>query len=354
MDRDDRNQGSSAWHVPVRYTNIRKSGNLYDPGALSDLYYADIYDGEGNFSSWDPDGDGIYAKWDNRPGRDVLDLNPDVYVGRLACRNKNQVKIVVKKIINYETNTPNSKEWYKTMIGISGQSHAWYSGQPDGEYLTDTGMSYVDHMIDEEVRCYASNEGTSGPLPIIKDATKAISKGARFVYFSGHGSPLTWVTHPADTTDEWMERINTKDLWRCFNLKKLPVVVVGGCHDAQFNISFWTTLKSNDIESYRFYWTYGRPGTSCFCWKLMILPWGGAVATIGGTGLTSSLVGNPDTGNGKLATNFFYEIGQEGANTFGEAFAGSIQKFIDENTIGLWTSHVITIWNALGDPSLKL
>jgi len=48
-DRDDCNQGSSAWHVPVRYTNIKKSG-LNDPGALCDLYYADIYDGEGNFS----------------------------------------------------------------------------------------------------------------------------------------------------------------------------------------------------------------------------------------------------------------------------------------------------------------
>ena len=354
MDRDDRNQGSSAWYVPVRYTNIKKTGSLYDPGTLCDLYYADIYDGEGNFSSWDTDEDGIYAKWDNTPGRDDLDLNPDVYVGRLPCRNKKQVKTVVKKIINYDTNTPNSKSWYKRMIGISGQSHDWYSGQPDGEYLTDMGMSFVEDMIDEEVRCYASNEGTGGPLPIIKDATKAISNGARFVYFSGHGSPLTWVCHPADTMDEWMERINTKDLWRCFNFNKLPIVVVGGCHDAQFNVSLWTTLKSGDIESYRFYWTYGRPGTACFCWKLIAIPHGGAVATIGGAGLTTSLVGNPNTGNGQLATNFFYEIGQDGATSFGQAFAGSIQKYIDENVIGLWDSHLIAIWNALGDPSLKL
>ena len=353
-DRDDCNQGSKAWHVPVRYTNIKKSGSLFDPGALCDLYYADIYDGEGNFSSWDSNGDGIYAKWSNTPGRDDLDLNPDVYVGRLPCRNKQQLKTVIKKIIQYETNTPNSESWYKRMVGISGLSHALYLGQPDGEYLTDLAMGYVEDMIDEEIRCYASNEDTGGPIPELKDVTKAFTKGARFVYFSGHGNPLVWATHPADTLDEWMERIVSKDLWRCFNLKKLPVVVVGGCHDAQFNISFWTTYKSSDLGGDHWYWTHGLPGTACFCWKLVLIPWGGAIATVGGTGLTTSLTGQPNSGNGMLATNFFYKIGQDGATSFGEAFSGSLQKYIDENTISLWDSHVLTIWNALGDPSLKL
>jgi hypothetical protein len=354
MDRDDRNQGSNAWHVPVRYTNIKKSGSVYDPGALSDLYYADIYDGEGNFSSWDSNGDGVYAKYDNTPGRDDLDLNPDVYVGRLPCRNKQQLRTVVRKIINYETNTPNSKSWYKRMIGVSGLSHALYNGQPDAEYLTDLGMSYVEDMIDEEIRCYASNEGTGDPIPEIKDTTKSITQGARFVYFSGHGSPITWVTHPADTTDEWMERIRVQHLWRCFNFRKLPIIVVGGCHDAQFNISFWMTLKSKDIDSFHWYWTYGYPGTTCFCWKLVVMPWGGAIATMGGTGFTTSLSGQPDTGNNRLATSFFYKIGQDGATSFGEAFAGSLQKYIDENVIGRWNTHVLTIWNALADPSLDL
>lgn len=352
-DRDDCNQGSSAWHVPVRYTNIHKTG-LKDSGALCDLYYSDIYDGEGNFSSWDSNEDGIYANWGYTPARDILDLNPDVYVGRLPCRNTNQVKTIVNKIIQYETNTPNEKAWYKRMIGVSGLSHEPYNGQPDGEYLTDLAMSYVDGIINEEVRCYASNEGTSKPIPEIKDVSKEFTKGARYAYFSGHGSPLVWVTHPADTIDEWMERIYSFNLWRLFNFKKLPIVVVGGCHDAQFNITLWTTYKSSDLGNDHWYWTHGTTGAACFCWKMMLIPWGGSVATIGGTGLTSSLSGQPNSGNGRLATDFFYKIGHDGATTFGEAFAGSTQKFIDENTIGLWQSHVLTIWNALGDPSLKL
>lgn len=354
VDREHINYGSKYWHVPVRYTNIVKTGDLQDFGALCDLYYADVYKEGGEFDDWDSNDDGIIAKWTSAISRDVLDFNPDVYVGRLPCRNKNQLKIVVNKIIQYETSTPTSDTWYTRMIGISGRSFELYNGQPDGEYLTDLAMSYVDDIIDEEIRVYASNVGTGNPIPELKDTAKAFSKGARFVYFSGHGSPLVWVTHPANTTDVWMKLIYAKDLWRFSNFKKLPVVVVGGCHDAQYNITLYTSLKSMDLGNDRYYWTHGMPGVACFCWRLMIIPWGGAVSVIGGTGLTTSYTGDPNTLNAKLATDFFYEIGQNGAKTFGAAFDGSIQKFLDENTIGQGEAHAITIWNALGDPSLQI
>jgi len=353
-DREHINYGSKYWHVPVRYTNIINSGELHDFGAISDLYYADIYKEGGEFDDWDSNNDGIIAKWSGSVGRDVLDFNPDVYVGRLPCVNTNQLKIVVNKIIQYETSTPTRESWYNRMVGISGRSFELYNGQPDGEYLTDLAMSYVDDIIDEEVRVYASNVGTGKPIPELKDVAETFTNGARFIYFAGHGSPLVWVTHPANTTDVWMQVIYAKDIWRFFNSKKLPVVVVGGCHDAQFNITLYTSLKSKDLGNGRYYWTSGMPGVACFCWRMMIIPWGGAVSVVGGTGLTTSYVGNPNTLNSKLATDFFYEIGQDGAETFGAAFDGSIQKFLDEDTVGLGEAHAITIWNALGDPSLKI
>jgi len=355
VDREHPNYGSKNWHVPVRYTNIVNTGEVYDSGAISDLYYADIYKEGGEFDDWDSNDDGIIAKWSSSPtGRDIIDFNPDIYVGRLPCVNTNQLKIVVNKIIQYETSTPTSDLWYNRIVGISGRSFELYNGQPDGEYLTDLAMSYVNDVIDEEIRVYASNVETGGPIPELKDIAKTFSNGARLIYFSGHGNPLVWVTHPANTTDVWMQAIYTKDLWRFFNLKKLPVVVVGGCHDAQFNLTLYTSLKSKDLGNGHWYWTGGLPGIACFCWKLMIIPWGGAVSVVGGTGLTTSYVGYPNTLNGKLATDFFYEIGQDGAETFGAAFHGSIQKFLEENTIGLGEAHAITIWNALGDPSLKI
>ncbi|VVB60910.1 Peptidase family C25 [uncultured archaeon] len=126
--KDDSNQGSKSWWVPVRYTNLYDlpkfplaAETLHDPGVLSDLYYSDIYEKGGAFSSWDPNGDGVFAAW-NKPGVENdtgLDLSPDVAIGRLACTSVSEVQTVVNKIITYETTTYGS-EWFKKMTVISG------------------------------------------------------------------------------------------------------------------------------------------------------------------------------------------------------------------------------------------
>jgi hypothetical protein len=80
--RDDANQGSKSWHVPVRYTNLYDDPKFpltaeityFDPGVISDLYYADIYENGGNFSSWDPNGDGVFAAWENQGSKMTQDL----------------------------------------------------------------------------------------------------------------------------------------------------------------------------------------------------------------------------------------------------------------------------------------
>ena len=42
--RDDVAKGVEDWHLPVRYTYLQEVGSTHDPGYISDLYYADIYD----------------------------------------------------------------------------------------------------------------------------------------------------------------------------------------------------------------------------------------------------------------------------------------------------------------------
>jgi hypothetical protein len=353
-DRDDCNKGTEDWQLPVRYTNIKKTG-LADFGALCDLYFADIYGIGGVFEDWDSNDDEIVAHWGKFPGTaiDELDLNPDVFVGRLPCRNRLEVAIMVRKITKYESTPPSSKDWMSTMVGISGLSHDFYGGQPDGEYLTDLAFTHMEDLVDTEVKVYASNNDTGGPIPVATDIVRAFSDGSGFLYFSGHGHPLRWDTHPLESTEVWMGGIHERDMWKFRNLRKLPIVVVGGCHNSQFNVTIYKTRNSPDLGEDHWYWTHGDPGPVCFSWALMLVPWGGAIATTGGTGLTSSLVGQPASGNGEIAINIFYKIGQEDAETFGEAFYGAIQKFIDENTIGLWESHCITIYNSFGDPSLQ-
>lgn len=127
--RDNVNEGTKGWHLPVRYTNLfdnpkfplASESTLHDPGVISDLYYSDIYENGGNFSSWDPNGDGVFAAW-GKPGVENdtgIDLYPDVALGRLACVSVSEVKTVVKKIITYETTTYGS-EWFKKITAISG------------------------------------------------------------------------------------------------------------------------------------------------------------------------------------------------------------------------------------------
>ena len=168
--RDDYNQGTKGWHVPVRYTNLfddpehpLRGDTIFDPGVISDLYYADIYEAEGNFSSWDPNGDGIFAAW-GRPGVENdtgIDMFPDVCLGRLACRNKREVKIMVNKIIKYE-NTPADPSWFKKMIVISGDG---FLDQEDLDIQWD-----VNSLPDGEYTIYAQSKNPDddyGPIDII-------------------------------------------------------------------------------------------------------------------------------------------------------------------------------------------
>lgn len=163
--KDDPNQGSTAWYLPVRYTNLfdqpkfplESDDTVFDPGVISDLYYADIYDGEGNFSSWDPNEDGYFAAWGREGVEDDedIDMVPDVSVGRLACRNIREVKTVVDKIINYETTDSSDSDWFNTVTTFSGDG---FLDQQDLNFQWDTtGLEngyytiYAQSINDEDI-----------------------------------------------------------------------------------------------------------------------------------------------------------------------------------------------------------
>lgn len=168
--RDDENQGTKGWYVPVRYNNVFDNPEhplanftIHDPGVISDLYYADIYEDGGEFSTWDPNEDGIFAAW----GRDGvendtgIDLSPDVYLGRLACRNVIEVKIMVDKIIRYEKK-PADPSWFKKMVVISGDG---FLDQEDLNFQWN-----VTDLPDGLYTIYARSNnpyGTYGPIDTI-------------------------------------------------------------------------------------------------------------------------------------------------------------------------------------------
>jgi len=166
--RDDANQGTKGWYLPVRYNNLYDdpehplSSSIRDPGVITDLYYADIYEDGGEFSSWDPNGDGIYASM-SKPGVENdtgIDMMPDVIVGRLACRSTKEVKDVVEKIINYEKE-PADPAWFNRVLSVSGDGFLdvnekeldfiWdTNGLEEGTYIIYAQSSFVNELGERE------------------------------------------------------------------------------------------------------------------------------------------------------------------------------------------------------------
>ena len=370
--RDDTNQGSKDWHIPVRYTNLVEPGSFNDPGFISDLYFMDIYDGEGQFSSWDSNNDGIFAKWTSFGGdKDIIDFYPDVYVGRLACRNRFEVKTVVNKIIKYES-TAIDPSWYKRIVLVGGDGFddsPYGTNWPEDEMLCDKYLSYMNDV--EPVKLYASNrENDSENTPLTSNIIREINSGCGFIVFSGHGQPYRWITNWCGEFDEPIQDggISDIDLFKIWNGKKLPICcIAGGCHNSLFNVSFLTTLLDRDNSNHLM--TYGRATPECLGWSFVRKRGGGAIANFGYpscTFLSPGEYGDLD-GDGNNEPDIFeawrpymvkqyYKIIGEGAELLGDVAGGAVRNYLhvfpgmDEQLDAKIIEQVIFF----GDPSLKI
>ncbi|UCB57914.1 MAG: peptidase C25 [Thermoplasmatales archaeon] len=167
--RDNENIGEKNWHVPARFSNL----DFGDPGYACDLYYADIYKEGGEFDEWDSNGNGIFAEWiEDRDGNiellDVIDLYPDVAVGRLACRDTKEVDDVVNKIIKYETTTY-GKDWFESILVISGDG---FLDQHDLNIRWDTKeVPDGDYSIHAQSFNPENDVGPIDTINIVKDST---------------------------------------------------------------------------------------------------------------------------------------------------------------------------------------
>jgi len=370
--RDDKNQGSEDWYVPARYSNNYAEGtpsnNEYDPGYLCDLYYADIYNSTGGFDSWDSNHNGVFAEWKGI-NKDRLDFYPDVYVGRLPCRNTFEVRIMVNKIINYEK-TLADPSWYDRFVTIGGDSHddrPYGTNYPEGEvvcdYIIDTYMTDFT-----PIRLFSSNKNTDPThtpetANIISEVGK-MSTGCGYLLFDGHGNPLVWDTHWVDDFSTWVGAINVGDFLKLRNGGKLPVTVVGGCHNSMFNNTVLGNLQDN-TTNYKFTWVYGNPVPESFSWWLTRKIGGGSIATMGNTGLGYGSIGDfnsdgiPDCTQylgGYQEIKFFESLSESSTKILGEIWGGTISKYLDtfpgmDDQVDCKT---VQEWPLIGDPSLKI
>lgn len=350
---------STRWNLPVRYSHViirEGTQEIVEPEFISDIYFADIYDSEGNFSSWDTNNNGIYAEYKNGI-IDEMDLYPDIAVGRIPCRDAKEVKIMVDKIIVYESQTKNS-DWFKNMILISGDHWADEEQVNEGVLIMEAAADIMQGF--NPVELYTTTDSTI----LNRDIRKAINQGAGFAYFCGHGSPKVWGIHlPPDATG-WAPTIGKLGLLSFYktqhmnllrNRNKLPITMVGGCNNGQFDISRIGSLKQGKITL----------NEHCWAWHLTIQKRGGAIATIANTGLGTHAMGDADNNNvndyleiydGWLELKFLELYNNHNIDILGITQMDAITQYL--NTF-LGSSDEMDIkmvqqWQLFGDPSLSI
>jgi hypothetical protein len=346
---------TSKWYLPARYSHVVPPDEQEYPEQffISDLYYADIYDGEGNFSSWDSNDDNIFSVW-NATFKEEMDLYPDIYFGRLPCKNKLELTTMVKKIISYEKDSKIDEEWFNNLILVAGDSYNDTNHYNEGELISEETVKLMPGF--NPVRLYAREDQDINK----KTVNKVMNNGGSFAYFCGHGSPASWATHFPPNGTKWTTGYVVDDMLTLRNRNKLPIVVVGGCHNGQFDVTPVNLLK--DFKNSYYYSTWIP---RCWSWWLTCKIGGGAIATISNAGLGTHGDGDMDNNSvadyleildGWLELNFFKLYGTEkqdilGLN-YGDTLTGYLNVFLGDDS--KMDVKMVQQWVFFGDPSMKI
>ena len=356
---------TTTWDLPVRYSHVipLTEQEYAEQSFISDLYYADIYDSEGKFSSWDSNNDNFFAEW-NETYKEEMDIYPDVYLGRLPCRTLSEVKIMVNKIIEYEKDKCND-EWFKNLVLVAGDSYIDDAHLNEGELISERAIELMPDF--NPVKVYASEQDIDK-----KTVNKAINPGCGFAFFCGHGSDVSWNTHfpPADENN-WCTGYSVLGMLLLRNKEKLPITVVGGCHNGEFDISVMKSIKNGlEKKGLRYFglnsrFWYDGWATNCWAWWLTSMKDGGAIATIANTGLGTH--GEDDSDNNSIADylevldgwmelRFLEYYGKENRDILGENYVDTITGYLhrflgDEAKMDVKMAQQ---WELFGDPSLKI
>ncbi|UCD14649.1 MAG: PKD domain-containing protein [Thermoplasmatales archaeon] len=310
--------------VPVRMSHVRDG---HDDSIISDLYYADIYE-YGSFCSWDSNGNGIFGEYYDGEV-DQVDLHPDVKLGRLNFKDKDEVSTVVNKIITYESTGAYMEEWFSNFVVCGGDTFPDGGNVPEGEYLNEHAITIMDDFIPNKI--WATNKKVKWP----ENIDKAIEDGSGFVYMTGHGTHNCWTTHPLLNFNTWWPLGTYLNLY-VMNLKngdELPVVIIGGCSNLKF---------SENI---------------CFGWSFLKNPDGGGIASYGnsadGWGYVGTMCTQGLTGGMELSA--FKAYGNQNAKTTGELWTKALNNYLKEFGVSsAYGYKTVEEWLSFSDPSLRI
>jgi hypothetical protein len=167
----------------------------YGTGQVTDMYYGEF------------DGNGDYI--------------PEMYIGRLPVADTNELKSVVKKLIQYEKfEFADTNKFYSGALMAPGYD-AGYASYMNGQvkyavsnYLTP------ENNIQESHFYYPQN------LVVQKDSMiRLINKGISFINYTGHGDLSGWLHI----------NVKTADIPSFTNMNKYPFIISNACQTSRFN-----------------------------------------------------------------------------------------------------------------------
>ena len=314
---------------PVRLAWI--ASQPHEDNFPSDLYFADIYNGTGGFSDWDYDGDGKYAEYSMDMKN--IDVHPDVYLGKLPANNAEEISTVVEKIIRYKEHNMMTQN----ILSIGGDS------LPGSDVYTG---EYANEKVLEKLPGYTSIRlwGTNGKLtkPEIR---KGYHSSVDFVDFSGHGSHMSWATHPPDDESTWIPPKTLisdytgflffdYDIYLFRNGAKLPVVVFTACSN------------NNYIKS-----------AECIGWKTLFKPNAGGIACFAEAGIGHGPGGTAfvTTCIGWMEVHIFEEL--YNTKELGESWGNCVSDYYNTFEAGgldLSDWKTMLEFSMFGDPTLVI
>jgi len=296
----------------------------------SDLYYADIYDSNGSFSTWDFDDDGKYAE--HRTDYPNIDVIPDVYLGKLPANNEREVNTVVEKIINYKEHN----KMVKKVVQIGGDS---FTGDDiyEGEYANTQVIKELPGY--ETTQLWASTETlTKG------NVADAFNEGVDFVDLCGHGSSVSFATHPPNDDETWVPPATLIspysgflhvdfDIYMVLNSKKLPVCVYKSCSNNKY-----TELPN------------------CFGWKTVSKKGGGGIAVFAASGISYGAHGTDivKRTTGWMEVKSFEELMD--TKILGQVWSNSVTDYYNtfKLELDLYDWKTLLEWSMFGDPTLVI
>lgn len=360
---------SEKWYHPVRYVAM---DNGWEQHYLSDLYFADVFNADGSFSSWDDDNDGIFGEWlEGAVAEDrFINLFPDVSLGRIPCRSQDQLDEYLDKVMFYEMNSY-QKPWFNSMLALAGDTYP-ESSNPlwvgyEGEYYADLALG---HMSDfEPIRMYLSEGGFSGP----EDVINVFNNGCGFVYFVGHGNPRSWGNHPPDS-HEFVDGMQNQHMNQLSNKDKYPVCVISGCHNCQFDVGLLDILHGLLEQGFGYFAVPGGKfwrsewAPESWGWKMIRSRDGGSIVSYGTSALGHTKEDKTSFTGGinELEVELFHQYGQLDIDHAGDVLKNAISWYLhtypidwsvtDETELrDTWVDvQVVQSYVLFGDPSLKI